>query len=97
MKIIFAEFSFYITSYYVCSREISIFRQTGRVERIVARVEAGPRGVDTRFVVTSLADVRSRTVYRDIYCARGQAENHIKAFKGNRCECPTLATRGLIC
>lgn len=52
-----------------------------RVERIIARVEAGPRGVDTRFVVTSLAHVRSRTVYQDLYCARGQAENHIKAFK----------------
>ena len=40
------------------------------------RVEAGPR-----FVVTSLANVRTRTVYQDLYCARGQAENHIKAFK----------------
>ena len=52
-----------------------------RVERIVARVEAGPQGVDTRFVVTSLAGVSGRTVYQDIYCARGQAENHIKAWK----------------
>ena len=25
--------------------------------------------------------MRGRTVYQDIYCARGQAENHIKAFK----------------
>src|SRR6195952_3121041 len=52
-----------------------------RVERIIARVEAGPQGVDTRFIVTSLDDVRGRTVYQDIYCARGQAENHIKAWK----------------
>jgi hypothetical protein len=52
-----------------------------RVERIVARVEAGPQGLDTRFIVTSLAGVRGRTVYQDISCARGQAENHIKAFK----------------
>jgi len=52
-----------------------------RVERIIARVEAGPRGVDTRFIVTSLDGVRGRTVYQDIYCARGQAENHIKAWK----------------
>jgi hypothetical protein len=52
-----------------------------RVERIVARIEAGPQGVDTRFVVTSLAGISRRTVYQDIYCARGQAENHIKAFK----------------
>lgn len=52
-----------------------------RVERIIARVEAGPRGVDTRFLVTSLAGISGRTVYQNLYCARGQAENHIKAFK----------------
>ncbi len=52
-----------------------------RVERIVARVAAGPQGVDTRFIVTSLGGVSGRTVYQDIYCARGQAENHIKALK----------------
>ena len=52
-----------------------------RVERIVARVEAGPQGTDTRFVVTSLSGLSGRTVYQDIYCARGQAENHIKAWK----------------
>ncbi|MGI4794076.1 MAG: IS1380 family transposase [Janthinobacterium lividum] len=52
-----------------------------RVERIIARVEAGPQGTDTRFVVTSLDRPPGRTVYQDIYCARGQAENHIKAWK----------------
>ena len=53
----------------------------GRVERIIARVEAGPMGVDTRFIVTSLKAGSPRTLYQDIYCARGQAENHIKAWK----------------
>ncbi|MGI4807331.1 MAG: IS1380 family transposase, partial [Janthinobacterium lividum] len=52
-----------------------------RVERIIARVEAGPQGADTRFIVTSLDRPSGRTVYQDIYCARGQAENHIKAWK----------------
>jgi hypothetical protein len=52
-----------------------------RVERIIARVEAGPHGTDTRFIVTSLNRPSGRTVYQDIYCARGQAENHIKAWK----------------
>jgi len=52
-----------------------------RVERIIARVQAGPRGIDTRFIVTSLATLSGRTIYQDIYCARGQAENHIKAWK----------------
>jgi hypothetical protein len=56
-----------------------------RVERIIARVEAGPQGTDTRFIVTSLSGPSGRTVYQDIYCARGQAENHIKAWKTHLC------------
>ena len=52
-----------------------------RVERISARVEAGPQGTDTRFVVTNLATGTARGIYEDIYCRRGQAENHIKAWK----------------
>jgi hypothetical protein len=51
-----------------------------RVERIIARVEAGPQGADTRFIATSLRS-RGRVVYEKIYCARGQAENHIKSWK----------------
>lgn len=54
-----------------------------RVERIVARVEAGPDGVDTRFVVTSLRHGSARWLYQDLYCRRGQAENHIKAWKAH--------------
>lgn len=52
-----------------------------RVERIIARVEAGPQGTDTRFVVTNLTDGTARGIYETIYCRRGQAENHIKAWK----------------
>ena len=52
-----------------------------RVERIIARVEAGPQGTDTRFVVTNLAGGAARRIYEDLHCARGQAENHVKAWK----------------
>jgi len=52
-----------------------------RVERIIARVEAGPDGVDTRFIATSFAIGSGRKIYERTYCARGQAENHIKSFK----------------
>jgi len=52
-----------------------------RVERIIARVEAGPDGVDTRFVVTNLKGGSARGLYERKYCNRGQAENHIKAWK----------------
>ena len=52
-----------------------------RVERIIARVEAGPQGTDTRFVATNLTVGTARGIYEDLYCRRGQAENHIKAWK----------------
>jgi len=48
--------------------------------RIIARVEAGPLGTDTRFIITNLAGAADH-LYEDIYCARGQAENLIKAHK----------------
>ena len=53
----------------------------GRVERILARVEAGPDGTDTRFVVTSLPDGSARALHERRRCQRGQAENHVKAWK----------------
>lgn len=52
-----------------------------RVERIIARVEAGPDGTNTRFVVTSLSDGSACALYERRYCARGQAENHVKSWK----------------
>jgi hypothetical protein len=54
-----------------------------RVERIIARVEAGPEGIDTRFIVTNLEGGRPKQLYQALYCARGQAENHIKAWKNH--------------
>jgi hypothetical protein len=52
-----------------------------RVERVIARVEAGAEGPDTRFVVTNLKKRNARVLYEDVYCQRGQAENHIKSWK----------------
>lgn len=52
-----------------------------RVERIIARVEAGADGTDTRFIVTSLPTRNPRVLYEELYCRRGAAENHIKAWK----------------
>ena len=54
-----------------------------RVERIIARVEAGPEGTDTRYIVTNLEGGRAKHLYEGLYCARGQAENHIKAWKNH--------------
>src|SRR5271169_2138714 len=52
-----------------------------RVERVIARVEVGAQGSDTRFVVTNLQQRNARRLYEDVYCRRGQAENHIKSWK----------------
>lgn len=52
-----------------------------RVERIIARVEVGAQGADTRFIVTNLADGRAKALYENLYCRRGAAENHIKSWK----------------
>jgi hypothetical protein len=48
--------------------------------RVIARVEASDRGTDSRFIVTNLAGT-PRWLYEDVHCARGQAENLIKAHK----------------
>ena len=64
-----------------------------RVERIIARVEVGAEGPDTRFVVTNLKLRNARVLYEDVYCRRGQAENHIKSLKthlaADRTSCTT--------
>jgi hypothetical protein len=52
-----------------------------RTERIIARVEAGPDGSDTRFIVTNLLSGRPKMLYENIYCQRGSMENHIKSWK----------------
>jgi hypothetical protein len=48
--------------------------------RVIARVEATDRGADSRFVVTNLAGT-PRWLHETVYCARGRAENLVKAHK----------------
>jgi len=55
-------------------------KQDRNARRVIARVEAGPQGTDSRFIITNLAGTPEH-LYEDIYCARGQAENLIKAHK----------------
>jgi len=50
-----------------------------RARRVVAKAEHLPQGPNPRFVVTSLTGaIDARTLYEDIYCARGEVENRIK-------------------
>jgi hypothetical protein len=51
-----------------------------RERRVVAKAEHLPKRANPRFVVTSLTaeEIDARTLYEDVYCARGQVENRIK-------------------
>ena len=49
--------------------------------RACARIEATTKGLDIRFVVTSIETGSAQHIYETIYCARGQAENLIKLHK----------------
>ena len=49
--------------------------------RACARIEATTKGLDIRFVVTSIKAGSAEHVYQTLYCARGQAENLIKLHK----------------
>jgi hypothetical protein len=49
--------------------------------RVVIKVEVSEKGVNTRFVVTDMEQARTQVLYRQIYCARGDAENDIKEHK----------------
>ena len=64
-----------------------------RVERIIARVEVGDQGADTRFIVTNLAGGKAKALYEDVYCRRGAAENHIKSWKTHLAADRTSCTR----
>jgi hypothetical protein len=48
--------------------------------RVIARVEAGPQGADSRLIVTNLRSL-PKSLYEKIYRARGQVENLINAHK----------------
>lgn len=54
-----------------------------KARRVIARVEVSSRGRDTRYIVTNFEGGRSKHLYEKIYSARGQAENHIKAWKNH--------------
>jgi hypothetical protein len=61
--------------------EFAYAAQTWSTERrVIARVEASDKGADSRFVVTNLAGT-PRWLYEAVYCARGRAENLVKAHK----------------
>ena len=77
-------------------RRYDEFRYAARTwnteRRVIARIEASERGADSRFVVTNLKGA-PRWLYEDVYCARGQAENLIKAHKRHLASDRTSCTK----
>lgn len=51
--------------------------------RTVMKAEVMDKGDNPRYVVTSLEEVAPELLYKEIYCARGQDENYIKAMKND--------------
>lgn len=53
----------------------------GQPWRVVLKAEVMPAGDNPRFVVTSLTAPTPQMLYEELYCARGNCENMIKAVK----------------
>ena len=69
-----------------------------RERRLVTRLEFGAQGTNPRFVVISL-DWPPESLYDDLYCLRGEAENRIKETRldlfGTRASRHTFLANGL--
>jgi hypothetical protein len=52
----------------------------GCERRLVARLETSEKGLDIRYIVTSLSG-GAKHLYETVYCARGEMENFIKLHK----------------
>jgi len=50
-------------------------------QRVIARIIAGPQGIDVRYVVTSFIVSEPKYLYQTVYCGRGEAELFIKECK----------------
>jgi hypothetical protein len=63
-------------------------------QRVVAKAEVNSKGTNPRFVVTNLTEPDDATVYKYLYCGRGQMENYIKdhklGLKSDRTSCHTF-------
>lgn len=72
-----------------------------RSRRVIGKAEHLSKGSNPRFVVTSLPAERieARTLYEDVYCARGEMENRIKEQQmclfADRTSCATMRANQL--
>mgnify|MGYP000122272862 CR=1 FL=1 len=72
---LFADRPYRTLDSWTCARPV-----VAKAEQLTATTDDGAGKRNPRFVVTSLTDVAcdARTLYEDVYCARGEMENRIK-------------------
>ena len=72
---VFAERTYQTLDSWTCARRV-----VAKAEQLTPATADGAGKSNPRFVVTSraVADVDARTLYEDVYCARGEMENRIK-------------------
>ena len=81
--------------------EYQTLESWSRSRRVVGKAEYLDKGENPRFVVTSLSadKVDSRTLYEQMYCARGNMENRIKEQQlwlfADRTSCATMRANQL--
>lgn len=65
-----------------CEFEYRTATSWSRARRVVGKAQVNPKGENPRFIVTNLPGDRGpwrpERLYRELYCARGDAENRIK-------------------
>ena len=65
-----------------CEFEYRTAKSWSRARRVIGKAQVNPKGENPRFIVTNLpadhALRESARLYREFYCARGDAENRIK-------------------
>jgi hypothetical protein len=52
-----------------------------KYRRVIAKIEMNNKGLNVRFIVTDLHQAKAKQLYKEVYCARGNAELYIKDHK----------------
>lgn len=67
---------------YFCEFEYRTGKSWSRARQVIGKAQVNPKGENPRFIVTNLPEDHAlrepEMLYREFYCARGDAENRIK-------------------
>jgi hypothetical protein len=54
-------------------------------QKVIVKVEVSSKGTNIRYIVTDIRFIRTKALYENAYCARGQMELYIKEHKTYLC------------